>query len=1303
MKDAQANRFVWQPKSGSKKKRSGKGKRSRSELRTRLSCERLEDRRMLASVTLLTPSSGIGDGTWTQEQRSGQSVFVGPVYLYYDVDLASDFPDFQVGDSLFAKVNYFDEGSGILRLQYDSVIGNFDQTEFNSRSSRVDSQQFVSSFHILNDVEFADGTNGRDFRVAADGAPISSVEISDQPFPASGLEWVNNIPWESAYVGPSRDDVDATTISGKVLAGYQGWFDTPNDAQGGGYRHWGEPGDWSVDAWPDPNDYDATELFAVPGATTASGEPAYLISSNNQDVVRRHFQWMRQHDIDGVLLQRFSESFMSPNPDGSYSGEKQWALVNARSSAHLEGRTWAVEYDIQMSDVTAEQRETRIQQVKDDWDFLTNSNGFDLLSDTRYLRQDGKPVVAIFGLYISGNNSYTTAQQTDLTDFFRSRGVYLIGAGRHSESANHVADAGLNDAYIPWMGYFSGGSSFTPADDALDGITEHIPHVSPGFSWTQLKEDADSAFRDREDGSHYWQLMHDAVQETDSSWIFVGMFDEYDEATHIMPASDDPPIPETDDEGNSYRFVTNGPRPNDWWLALTGQGKKALQGKISITDTQPTEAELENRSNTGGEVRWSVNESQRLSAVEFADGQIETIEVNHNGTTFDANFSLDPNLYFQVDDAFVYQESDGRDLTVEVEYLDSSVGSFALQYDSVDGAYVQTASALLTDSGQWRTHRFELSDAYFGNRQNAASDFRLVKSSGNLLVRRLRLSKESVLSVQADLGATNISDGLRHQASGGDGQSLSTNSGERDSRILTGDPSSLYLYMQLDDDFAHQVAAGLNAIVEVVYQDVGNGNLNIQYDSVDAAYRSAESVSMENTGQWRTARFYLDDAYFGNRQNDGSDFRITGSNIPIDQVRVLRDFGDLLAPELQTASASINVAPDTTSIGWSFSDDWKTGLMDQWTTQEDNRVRLEWSRSGNDVWNLIDDVFENSSSGSQSGYDVSTGRNTWAGEYLWDTSGLAPGAYQVRVTPIDGRGNLGEPNDSTELDLQPPKLLGITRESPLQQNTQSNRLVFRATFDEPIVELQAADFKLFGGSSAVVADASAVAGTGETVYLLTVSGGGLSTYKGVVGLDLAPSHDISDMALNQLGISEPAIDEVFVVGDAPQVQSLATDGGNSIVRSITIDFDTEVMIASDAFELTNSLGVPVSVIHSSTTVNHKTRASLFFTGSLVDETGSLVDGDYQLKIIGTKVQDLGGKNLDGNGSNAHVDDFFRLFGDSSGDRSVGLTDFAGLRQSFGANESGNNFNSAFDADGDGTIGLADFAAFRANFGKQLDP
>src|SRR6516162_10241197 len=76
-------------------------------------------------------------------------------------------------------------------------------------------------------------------------------------------------PWLRPYTGPTRADIDATTLDGKVLCGYQGWFNTPGDGSGFGFVHWGQGldrpdgGRFTVDMWPDVSEYDPRELREV--------------------------------------------------------------------------------------------------------------------------------------------------------------------------------------------------------------------------------------------------------------------------------------------------------------------------------------------------------------------------------------------------------------------------------------------------------------------------------------------------------------------------------------------------------------------------------------------------------------------------------------------------------------------------------------------------------------------------------------------------------------------------------------------------------------------------------------------------------------------------------------------------------------------------------------------------------------------------------------------------------------------------------------------------------------------------------
>jgi hypothetical protein len=82
------------------------------------------------------------------------------------------------------------------------------------------------------------------------------------------------------YVGPTRGDVDATTLDGKVLCGYQGWFNTPGDGSGFSFVHWGQGlerpggGRFTVDLWPDVSEYDPRDLCDVPGLEMPDGSPA---------------------------------------------------------------------------------------------------------------------------------------------------------------------------------------------------------------------------------------------------------------------------------------------------------------------------------------------------------------------------------------------------------------------------------------------------------------------------------------------------------------------------------------------------------------------------------------------------------------------------------------------------------------------------------------------------------------------------------------------------------------------------------------------------------------------------------------------------------------------------------------------------------------------------------------------------------------------------------------------------------------------------------------------------------------------
>lgn len=107
------------------------------------------------------------------------------------------------------------------------------------------------------------------------------------------------------------DQVEATTVHGKIMCGYQGWFRCPGDAANLGWIHWSRsaeriaPETLSFEMWPDLSEYGPGERFRVPGFTFPTGSPAELFSSDNAVTVLRHFQWMRDYGIDGAWVQHF--------------------------------------------------------------------------------------------------------------------------------------------------------------------------------------------------------------------------------------------------------------------------------------------------------------------------------------------------------------------------------------------------------------------------------------------------------------------------------------------------------------------------------------------------------------------------------------------------------------------------------------------------------------------------------------------------------------------------------------------------------------------------------------------------------------------------------------------------------------------------------------------------------------------------------------------------------------------------------------------------------------------------------------
>src|SRR5260370_35969609 len=181
----------------------------------------------------------------------------------------------------------------------------------------------------------------------------------------------------------AADRVNPSTLDNKVLIGYQGWFTCPQDGSGR-WTHWSRgvptPETLTVDLYPDVSELEPDERCEIP-AMTIAGQPAYLFSSRKPETVRRHFRWMKEYGLDGVLVQRFVGSI----PGNRAGGEV--VLKNLMASAEEYGRTCCIEYDI-----SGGNPETFAQTLKQDWAYLVEQ--MKITSHPYYQRHNGKPLVS---------------------------------------------------------------------------------------------------------------------------------------------------------------------------------------------------------------------------------------------------------------------------------------------------------------------------------------------------------------------------------------------------------------------------------------------------------------------------------------------------------------------------------------------------------------------------------------------------------------------------------------------------------------------------------------------------------------------------------------------------------------------------------------------------------------------------------------------------------------------------------------------------------------------------------------------
>ena len=210
---------------------------------------------------------------------------------------------------------------------------------------------------------------------------------------------------------------------------------------------------------------------------------------------------------------------------------------------------------------------------------------------------------------------------------------------------------------------------------------------------------------------------------------------------------------------------------------------------------------------------------------------------------------------------------------------------------------------------------------------------------------------------------------------------------------------------------------------------------------------------------------------------------------------------------------------------------------------------------------------------------------------------------------------LGQNLDSLVIPALAPRLTSITRQTPATSPTNADTLVFRATFNENVQNVDGSDFTV-SGTTATVTNVTSVSGS---VYDITVSGGNLAGLNGVVGLNLSAGSDITDLdtPANPVVIAEPTIDQTYTVDNsAPTVSSIVRANPSPTSAdtvNFTVTFSESVTgVAVNDFSLTTSgvTGAAVQTVTGSGTTYNVAVNTGSGTGTIrldVPNTATVVD------------------------------------------------------------------------------------------------
>ncbi|WP_281614961.1 sulfatase-like hydrolase/transferase [Flammeovirga sp. SubArs3] len=413
----------------------------------------------------------------------------------------------------------------------------------------------------------------------------------------------NDVLTPKMKLSVGENTIDENQLTYKMMMGYQGWFLAKEDNSGfNKWKHWFTSNELSsadhlgFDYYPDMSEY--TDTYEV-DMTMKNGESATLFSSHDLSTTMKHFEWMKTYDIYGVYLQRF----LNPLSDPKMFKVRNDILENVKEASKTHQRHFAVMYDISG---TADDGQL-FDKLIADWEYIVDQH--EILEQESYVRQEGKPVIGIWGIGFKDRGLKVETFQK-IIDYFHKDAdpkyqAYILGGvpdGWRNLSRSSAQEEGWADIYrqldmiSPWsVGRYNNDASIDKwnTEYIQPDLTEcnkeeidYMPVVWPGFSWLNIKQGELNQIP-RNGGQFYWKQVYNALN-SGSRFLYVAMFDEVDEGTamfKMVTNREDLPVEAKD------RIVTldmdGYPCENDWYLRLAGASQDMLEGKVGLSENIP--------------------------------------------------------------------------------------------------------------------------------------------------------------------------------------------------------------------------------------------------------------------------------------------------------------------------------------------------------------------------------------------------------------------------------------------------------------------------------------------------------------------------------------------------------------------------------------------------------------------------------------------------------------------------------------------------------------------------------------------